>query len=68
MIEPPHRFNVLPSLDSVDRVASRQRAATLPRRVASALGRSAVEAAGQGYYVDETGVKVDWRDLGPVKK
>lgn len=62
MIETPHRFNVLPCWDSVDLAASRQRAATLPRRVASALGRSAVTAAGQGYYVDETGVQVDWRD------
>lgn len=62
MIEKTNPFNVLPCLDSVEMAASRQRALTLSRRVASALGRSAVEAACQGYYVDETGVKVDWRD------
>lgn len=62
MIQKPHRFNVLPCWDSMNRAAARQRAFTLSRRVASALGRSAVEAAGQDYYVDETGVKVDGHD------
>lgn len=62
MIETPHRFNVLPCWDSADLAAARQRALNLSRGVASALGRSAVEAACQGYYIDGAGMKVDWRD------
>ena len=32
----------------------------IPRNVAAALGRSAVEAATKGYYVHGAGTKVDW--------
>ena len=35
----------------------------VPRNVATALGRSAVEAADSGFYFNKAGEKVDWRDL-----
>jgi uncharacterized protein (TIGR02452 family) len=42
--------------------ASRRKELDIPRDIAAALGRSAVEAARQGYYVTEAGRQVDWRD------
>jgi uncharacterized protein (TIGR02452 family) len=41
--------------------AQRQRELRLPREQAAALGRSAVEAIGQGFYLNEAGARVDWR-------
>jgi uncharacterized protein (TIGR02452 family) len=41
--------------------AQRQRELRLSREQAAALGLSAVEAIGQGFYPDETGARVDWR-------
>src|SRR5262249_1328635 len=42
----------------------RRRELDIPRHVAAALGRSAVEAATNGYYVYEASTKVDWcRDV-----
>src|SRR5207244_3310853 len=43
---------------------SRRRELDIPRTTAAALGRSAVEAARAGYYVNKIGEKVDWgRDV-----
>jgi uncharacterized protein (TIGR02452 family) len=42
--------------------ASRRQELDIPRDVAAALGRSAVEAAHRGYYVTESGRRVDWHD------
>lgn len=50
----------LPCLDSDEMATSRRQELDIPRNVAVALGRSAVEAAVKGFYVYETGTKVDW--------
>jgi uncharacterized protein (TIGR02452 family) len=51
---------VLSCLDSSDMATSRQRELDIPRDKAAALGRSAVEAASLGYYLNDAGEKVDW--------
>jgi uncharacterized protein (TIGR02452 family) len=56
------KLHLLPCLDSAAMAASRRQELDIPRDVAAALGRSAVEAASQGYYVTEAGRRVDWRD------
>jgi uncharacterized protein (TIGR02452 family) len=53
---------VLPCLDSKQMAASRQLELNIPRDVAAALGRSAVEAAREGFYITKTGQRVIWRD------
>jgi uncharacterized protein (TIGR02452 family) len=53
---------ILPCLDSALMAVSRRQELDIPREVAAALGRSAVDAARQGYYVIEDGRRVDWRD------
>jgi uncharacterized protein (TIGR02452 family) len=42
---------------------SRHQELHIPRRKASALGSSAVEAARSGFYIDESGNRVDWSKL-----
>jgi uncharacterized protein (TIGR02452 family) len=54
-------LRILTCLDSPARAADCQRALRLPRAHAAALGRSAVDAIRQGYYLDATGMRVDWR-------
>jgi uncharacterized protein (TIGR02452 family) len=56
------KLHLLPCLDSAAMAASRRQELDIPRDVAAALGRSAVEAASQGYYVTEVGRRVDWRE------
>src|SRR5262245_13270311 len=53
-------LDILPCLDSDEMAASRRRELDIPRNVAAAHGRSAVEAASNGYYLRGTGEKVDW--------
>jgi uncharacterized protein (TIGR02452 family) len=53
-------LKILSCLDSEELAASRRRELDIPRNVAAALGRSAVEAAANGYYVCGSGAKVDW--------
>lgn len=55
-------FDCLPCLDSAAMAVSRRKELDIPRDIAAALGRSAVEAARQGHYVTETRQRVDWRD------
>ncbi len=55
-------LRILPCLDSEQMAAARQRELNIPRGVAAALGRSAVEAARAGFYVTKTGENVVWRD------
>jgi uncharacterized protein (TIGR02452 family) len=43
--------------------AARRRELDIPRNVAAALGRSAVEAAVNGHYLNRAGEKVDWSVL-----
>ena len=56
-------LSLLPCLDSVEMSATRRRELDIPRNVAAALGRSAVEAAVSGYYFNQIGKKVDWHHL-----
>ncbi|MBX3420075.1 MAG: TIGR02452 family protein [Pirellulaceae bacterium] len=53
-------LKMLPCLDSDEMATSRRQELDIPRNVAAALGRSAVEAAAKGYYVCGDGTKVDW--------
>ncbi len=56
------KLNILPCLDSAELAASRRQELDIPRSVAAALGRSAVKAAQEGFYISETGEEVNWRD------
>ncbi|MCX7826819.1 MAG: TIGR02452 family protein [Verrucomicrobiae bacterium] len=56
------KLHILPCLDSEQMAASRRRELHIPRNVAAALGRSAVQAAREGFYVTKAGRKVVWRD------
>ena len=56
------RLRPLPCLDSPAMAASRRQELDIPRDVAAALGRSAVEAASQGYFVSCAHRRVEWRD------
>ncbi len=51
---------ILPCLDSDERAKFRRQELDIPRNVAAALGRSAVEAATRGYYIYGASAKVDW--------
>jgi uncharacterized protein (TIGR02452 family) len=42
---------------------ARRRELDIPREIAAELGRSAVEAAQNGYYLNSSGEKVDWARL-----
>lgn len=53
-------LRVLPCLDSHEMAAARKKELDIPRQFAADLGKSAVEAARQGYYVNSKGVRVDW--------
>lgn len=57
-----NQLAILPCLDNDEMAASRRRELSMPRHVAEALGRSAVEAADRGRYVAENGVEVIWKD------
>jgi uncharacterized protein (TIGR02452 family) len=56
------KLQILPCLDSAEMAASRRQELDIPREVAAALGRSAVNAARSGRYVIPTGQEVVWRD------
>lgn len=56
------KLHLLPCLDSEQMASSRREELNIPRHVAAALGRSAVEAAGEGFYVNVAGQEVDWRN------
>lgn len=55
-------LHIGPCLDSEQMAASRQQELNIPGDVAAALGRSAVEAARAGLYVNKDGQNVVWRD------
>lgn len=55
-------LHILPCLDSAEMAASRRQELDIPREVAAALGRSAVNAARDGRYVTKTSQEVVWRD------
>lgn len=56
-------LRVLPCLDSDEMAQARRRELDISRDLATELGRSAVEAAEQGYYISKSGRRVDWRSL-----
>ena len=53
---------ILPCLDSPQIAGRRKTELDIPRNEAAALGRSAVKAAHDGFYVTRDGQKVGWRD------
>lgn len=53
---------LLPCLDSEPMAAARRQELDIPGAVAAALGRSAVDAARSGFYINQDGQKVVWRD------
>ena len=53
------RLNILPCLDSPEMSESCRQELDIPRSTSAVLGRSAVEAASVGYYLNRTGEKVD---------
>ena len=55
-------LHFLPCHDSVAMAASRRQELGIPRDIAAALGRAAVEAARQGFYVNEAGRRFNWQD------
>jgi uncharacterized protein (TIGR02452 family) len=55
-------LHILPCLDSEEMAAARRQDLNIPRDVATALGRSAVEAARTGRYVTKAVQQVVWRD------
>lgn len=57
-----NRLHLLPCRDSAEMAAARRRELDIRREVAAELGRSAVEAAHQGFYLTEDGRRVDWGD------
>ncbi len=60
MAEQGNGLHELPCLDSNEMSAFRWRELNIPRNAAAALGRSAVEAARTGHYVNAAGTTVDW--------
>lgn len=53
-------LKMLSCIDSPDMAISRRDELDIPRSRAAALGRSAVEAANRGYYLNSAGDKIDW--------
>jgi len=56
-------LSILARLDSEELAGARRRELDMARDVAAALGRSAVKVAGNGFYINRAGEKVDWRHL-----
>ena len=55
------QLRMLPLVDSAEIAEARRKELDIPRDRAAYLGRSAVEAADNGFYVDSTGGQVDWK-------
>lgn len=56
------RLILQPCLDSDRMAADRRRELDIPRQVAAALGRSAVEISRAGFYINNDGVKRDFHE------
>lgn len=56
------KLHVLPCLDSKEMAAARQQELNIPHDVAAELGRSAVLACHEGFYITKTGLRIIWRD------
>ena len=57
-----HKLHCLPCVDSPDLANQRKRELDIPRQQALVFGKTAVDAARNGYYFDAAGAKVDWSD------
>ena len=55
-------LTILPCLNSLAMAALRRRELEIPHDLAAERGRSAVQAARQGFYVTRSGQEVDWRE------
>ena len=55
-------LRLIPCLDSDDIAEARRKELDIPRGIAAELGRTAVEAAREGAYVNGTGQRIFWRD------
>lgn len=60
MTSASRRITFLPCLDSPELSQQRRLELDIPWQVAAARARSAVDAAEQGFYLNQDGVKVDW--------
>ena len=56
------KLHIMPCLDSEQMAASRKQELNIARDVATALGRSAVQAAREGFYVTKAGQQIVWSD------
>lgn len=56
------RLTLLPCIDSLAMAETRRRELDISRVHARELGESAVKAAGEGYYLNLAGERVDWRE------
>jgi hypothetical protein len=54
-------LRILPCLDSEQMAAARRQELDIPSDVAAALGRSALTASRNGFYITRNGQKVVWR-------
>jgi len=61
MTQHDSQLKILPCLDSDEMAAARRHALDVSRIVAAGLGKSAVEIAQQGHYLNPRGTKVDLR-------
>ena len=55
-------LTILPSLDSSEMASARQKELDIAHERARKLGMSAVDAIHRGYYLNDSGLRVDWRD------
>ncbi len=53
---------VLPCLDSDEMAAQRRRELCISRELAAHLGRTALQAIKNGYYITDSGDRVDWHE------
>ena len=60
MVEMNSNLRIIPCVDSAKIGELRRQELDLPRTIAAELGRSAVEAAREGYYYSKSGEQVDW--------
>lgn len=60
MAKPENVIEILACLDSPEMALQRRNELDIPRNVAVLLGRSALEAAKNGYYLNSAGTAVDW--------
>ncbi len=57
-----HKLHCLPCVDTPELANQRKRELDIPRQQALVFGKTAVDAARNGYYFDAAGAKVDWSD------